>query len=65
MKIFSCVGPDGFIALATGFNRGHAAKLLAKELENQKLEMTKAYVISEIDLEANSKGQVILLAKPD
>lgn len=61
MKVFTCCGPKNFVALAMAFNRGHAAKLLGKELEARGIELTKEYVISELDPEENPKGRVMLL----
>jgi hypothetical protein len=60
MKMFICKQyPNGPI-FALAFNRGHAVKLMNKELERRNYDsLTKANVVEEIDPEAHKKGVAI------
>ena len=65
MKVFAYV-KDGNIAIIMAFNRGHAVKLLAKELEARGLELSKENnTIVEIDIEGEKKGKALLLSVKD
>lgn len=50
-----------FNAIVLAFNRGHAVKLIAKELEARGAKLDKTDLVEEIDLEAETKGRVIIL----
>jgi len=60
VKIFICKRyPDGPL-LAFAFNRGHAVKLMNKELERRNYDaLTKENVVEEIKPEDHKKGLVI------
>lgn len=62
MKVFA-YQKNEITAIALGFNRGHAVKILAKELEKRGLSLEKEDPVVEIDLEADKKGRVIFLSK--
>ena len=62
MKVFTCKGL-GITAVAVAFNRGHAAKMLAKEFEARGLKLDKTHLITEITIDKHKpKGQVIVLS---
>lgn len=60
-KVFTCV--KGLtVAVVVAFNRGHAVKMLAKQFKDMGLDpLTDADPVTEIDLTANKKGQVVML----
>jgi len=60
MKIFT-YKKDNKVAVILGFNKGHACKMLAKELEKEGKSLEKTDTVSEIDLKEETKGKVIFL----
>lgn len=62
MKVFTYHKND-ISVIALAFNRGHAVKILAKELEKMGMILGKEDPVIEIDLEDDKKGRVIFLSK--
>ena len=60
MKVFA-IQKDNITAVAVAFNRGHAVKMLAKELEIHNINIDKSDLVQEIDLETK-RGSVTILA---
>jgi hypothetical protein len=61
MKVFTCTSPS-LVAIAIAFNRGHAAKMLAKEFEARGLKFEKKYPITEVVVDKHKpKGQVVVI----
>jgi hypothetical protein len=63
MKVF-VFKKDRFAAVVKGFNRGHAVKLLAKELEHNGLILDKKDPLTEIDIESE-KGEIFVISSGD
>ncbi len=59
MTVFTFNKSD-FKAVIVAHNRGHAVKMLAKELEKRGMTLTKEDPVTPLDLE-NEKGQVLIL----
>lgn len=60
LNVFVCkINREKLSFIATGYNRGHAAKQIAKQLEARNLKLEKSDLIEQLDLE---KAQVILLS---
>src|SRR5208282_4508037 len=51
----------GMLAVIFAFNKGHAAKLMAKELEKRGLAFVKEDPIEEVNPEDYPKGKVVVL----
>lgn len=62
MKLFSCQC-SGWTVIAAAFNRGHAVKLIAKEMESKGLRFSSDIPVDEIDFDSEQKGRIILLAR--
>ena len=63
MKIFSYNHPQ-ITAVAVAFNRGHAAKMIAKELEQRGFELLKSHSITEIKVDEVKRGKVFVIREP-
>lgn len=64
MKVFTYHKND-ISVITLAFNRGHAVKLLAKELEKMGVVLEKEDPVLEVDLEDDKKGRVIFLSRGD
>lgn len=63
MKLFSYRG-HGSILLCWAFNRGHAAKQIAKFVEAMGCEFTKGEPLEEVMQPENEKGSIVPLLTP-
>jgi hypothetical protein len=62
MKVFVC-NKAGLTAVAVAYNRGHACKLLAKELESRSLTFSKDDPVVELNLDEPQKGSVSIFPR--
>lgn len=68
MKIFVCTSPRGSVAVVSGFNRGHAVKILGKKLKEEAeapaCSPVDQWAVAEFDPEANGrKGNLLILKR--